>query len=248
MQQADATADVDLVSLIQDVASQFQRSGSDVQSIQRTIQDIHDTEKIRRETIQDSRATLQKLSRTLQLSRSKGSRQNVDPESLNHDNWMVQMDQKKFSVAKTIQGLDEVISSLEAEVRRLRLQSLELDSAYTQAGNNGERSNGSSDQRTNGGMGQATAGESSIGIEATSGRDEVMLDDAQDILDDTAHAMTVLRLQLYRGLGIEMLENELGAYSKARIRSSALNDVHVVKFDDQLSPFFQTNLIWDFAS
>lgn len=27
-----------------------------------------------------------------------------------------------------------------------------------------------------------------------------------------------LRLQLYRGLGIEMIENDLGVYSKARIR------------------------------
>jgi kinetochore protein Spc24 len=69
-----------------------------------------------------------------------------------------------------------------------------------------------------------------------------------DIMDDSAHAMAVLRLQLYKGLGIEMLENELGVYSKARVRSTTRNDVHLVKFDDQLSPYFQTNLIWEFAS
>lgn len=30
-----------------------------------------------------------------------------------------------------------------------------------------------------------------------------------------------LRLQLYRGLGIEMIENDLGVYSKARIRKES---------------------------
>ncbi|KAF8936408.1 Spc24 subunit of Ndc80-domain-containing protein [Dissophora ornata] len=254
MQQADSTVDEDIVSLIQDVALQFQRSGPDVQNVQRTIQDLRETEKMRRDMLQDSRLLLQKMSRNLQLSRSKGSRQHVDPESLNHDEWMVQMDQKKFAVAKSIQNMDQNIASLEAEVHQLRMQSLELDSSYKSGGASNGRNQTAAERN---GRGAATvasnrdqaAKRAAAGTGSTAlDQDAAMLEDEEDILDDTAHATAVLRLQLYRGLGIEMLENELGVYSKARVRSNKLNDVHLVKFDDQLSPFFQTNLIWEFAS
>ncbi|KAI1289101.1 hypothetical protein EDD11_009392 [Mortierella claussenii] len=189
-------------SLMHDVASQFQRSGSDLHHIQRTIQDIRETEQARREMLQDARSLLQKMSRNLQLARSKGSRQHADPESLKHDTQMYEMDKKKFAIAKSIQNLDQDIASLEAEVHQLRMQSLELDSSYKSNGATGPTSD---DHRSGS---RAGAGDQEDGL----------LDDADDILDDTAHAMAVLRLQLYRGLGIEMLENDLGVYSKARIR------------------------------
>ncbi|KAF9431809.1 hypothetical protein BGZ76_011674 [Entomortierella beljakovae] len=227
MQQSETNMEENIIPLILEVASQFQRSGPDVQNIQKAIQDIRETETVRRENINDSRSLLQKMSRDLQLSRSKGSRKHIDPESLKHDTQMYEMDKKKFSIAKSIQNLDQDIASLEAEVQQLRYQSLELDSTY--------KSNGTTNGMNNDEYGMLRD-------------DEPVPDDTMEILDDTAHATAVLRLQLYRGLGIEMLENDLGAYTKARIRSNARNDVRLVKFDDKLSPYFQTNLIWDFAS
>ncbi|KAF8947291.1 kinetochore-associated Ndc80 complex subunit spc24 [Haplosporangium gracile] len=271
-----AAPDDNIVTLIQEVASQFQRSGADLQNIQKTTHDMREAENNRNEMMHDARTLLQKMSRNLQLSRSKGSRQHVDPDSLRHDDRMMEMDQQKFSIAKAIQDMDQDITSLEAEIHQLRMQSLELDSSYTSAsggGGGGAASSGSlgtsaaaGASKSNGlpgeGDGDAGAQDGQNGDAGTNGaavrgrggrnggmdKEEVMLNDEEDILDDTAHAMAVLRLQLYRGLGIEMLENELGLYSKARIRSSSKNDVHLVKFDDQLSPYFQTNLIWEFAS
>ncbi|KAF9154073.1 kinetochore-associated Ndc80 complex subunit spc24 [Linnemannia schmuckeri] len=269
-----AAADDNIVTLIQEVASQFQRSGTDLQNIQKTTHDMREAENNRNEMMHDARTLLQKMSRNLQLSRSKGSRQHVDPDSLRHDDRMMEMDQQKFSIAKAIQDMDQDITSLEAEIHQLRMQSLELDSSYTSASDGGGgASNGSSGtsatagaSKSNGssgeGDGDAGAQGRQNGDTGTNGatvrgrggrnggmdKEEIMLNDEEDILDDTAHAMAVLRLQLYRGLGIEMLENELGLYSKARIRSSSKNEVHLVKFDDQLSPYFQTNLIWEFAS
>ncbi|KAG0289736.1 kinetochore-associated Ndc80 complex subunit spc24 [Linnemannia gamsii] len=264
-----AATDDNIVTLIQEVATQFQRSGADPQNIQKTTHDMREAEKLRNDMMHDARTLLQKMSRNLQLSRSKGSRQHVDPDSLRHDDRMMEMDQQKFSIAKAIQDMDQDITSLEAEIHQLRMQSLELDSSYTSA--SGGASSGSSGtsaagaSRSTGSSGRSEAdtgahgqnGDTGTSGSAVGGRggwsggmekDEVMLNDEEDILDDTAHAMAVLRLQLYRGLGIEMMENELGVYSKARIRSSSKNEVHLVKFDDQLSPYFQTNLIWEFAS
>ncbi|KAF9903180.1 kinetochore-associated Ndc80 complex subunit spc24 [Linnemannia zychae] len=267
---APAATDENIVALIQEVASQFQRSGADLQNIQSTTQDMRETEKLRNQMMHDARTMLQKMSRNLQLSRSKGSRQHVDPDSLRHDDRMMELDHRQFTIAKAIQDADQEIASLEAEIHQLRMQSLELDSSYTSASASGSSSStavSKTDSSSNGQGGNYTNGEdaglisqnSDVGTSGSvaggrggrSGgldKDEVMLNDEEDILDDTAHAMAVLRLQLYRGLGIEMLENELGVYSKARIRSSSKNEVHLVKFDDQLSPYFQTNLIWEFAS
>ncbi|KAF9167621.1 hypothetical protein BGX21_007613 [Mortierella sp. AD011] len=195
--------DENIIPLIQDVASQFQRSGSDLKNIQKTIQDIRETEKVRREALQDTRSLLQKMSRDLQLSRSKGSREHVDPDSINHESYIQSLDSKTFSIAKVIQDMDQDIASLEAEVHQLRMQSLELDSSHK----SGLTPNGKN----------ASSNENGIVQDG-----EVALDDVEDILDDTAHATAVLRLQLYRGLGVEMLENDLGIYSKARVHPLSL--------------------------
>ncbi|KAK3812450.1 MAG: hypothetical protein J3R72DRAFT_530134 [Linnemannia gamsii] len=261
---APSAADENVVTLIQEVASQFQRSGSgndDLQNIQKTTHDMREAEMLRREMMENARTLLQKLSRNLNFSRSKGSRQHVDPDSLRHDDRMMELDQRKFGIAKAIQDTEQDIASLEAEIHQLRMQSLELDSSYgstsgpstsaaaaSKSGNSGTGEDAGSDAQNGdaGSNGSVVGGRG--GRNGGMDKDEVMLNDEEDILDDTAHAMAVLRLQLYRGLGIEMLENELGVYSKARIRSSSKNEVHLVKFDDQLSPYFQTNLIWEFAS
>ena len=144
------------------------------------------------------------MSRNLQLSRSKGSRQHVDPDSLRHDDRMMEMDQQKFAIAKAIQDKDQEIASLEAEIHQLRMQSLELDSSYSNTSSGGAasaRSNGSAaagahsqngdgDAGTNGsavGGGRGGRGVGGGGMDT----DEVMLNDEEDVLDDTAHAMAV---------------------------------------------------------
>ncbi|KAF9419829.1 hypothetical protein BGZ94_009312 [Podila epigama] len=216
----------DISTLIRDVSTQFQRSGPDLQDIQKTMEDITETEKMRNEMLQDARSVLQSLSRSVQRSRSMGNRSTVDPESLNHDEYMINMDQQKFTLAQSIQDLDQSIASLEAEAQQLRMDVLELDSSHVSRGDH------TPDSRR---------------LRSRTGAD-IEDDDEDNMLDDPVHAMTVLKLQLYRGLGIEMIESDRGEYTKARIRSHNSNEVHLVKFDDQLSPYYQTNLIWDFAS
>ncbi|KAF9567056.1 kinetochore-associated Ndc80 complex subunit spc24 [Mortierella alpina] len=271
-----------IATLIQDVTSQFHRSNADVQSIQKTVNDIHETERTRREIQQDARSYLQRmlnspsitgpmqlsvgtheltrhfarppgmnieLARKLQLSRTKGSREHVDPDSLRHDDRMVEMDQQKFALAKSIQDMDQDIASLEAELRQLREQNLELDVNYSSA-QTGSKTNG----LTTNGRGRTSISAESGGDAGTrsGSRAAAVVDhdeeDDDDDEADKAHATAVLRLQLYRGLGIEMLENDFGEYTRARIRSSSRKDVHIATLGGDLSAFYQTNLIWDFAS
>ncbi|KAG0047670.1 kinetochore-associated Ndc80 complex subunit spc24 [Gryganskiella cystojenkinii] len=254
----------DLSTLIADIGSQFQRAGPDLQNIQESIHEVRETEKMRQEMLRDARVLLHKLSRALQLSKSKGSREHVDPESVDHDNKIVEMDKRKFAIAKDVQNMDQEIASLQAEVQELRMQSLELDSNYSQTATTtttnggGANNTGSRDEMDEGGSSSTAAAASSSATDSRQRRrvsrnemsemDEEMLTEEDEILSDRAHAMAVLRLQIYRSLGIEMLENDLGAYTKARVRSLDKNEVHLVQFDDKLSPFYQTNLIWEFAS
>jgi hypothetical protein len=54
-----AATDDNIITLIQEVASQFQRSGADPQNIQKTTHDMREAEKLRNEMMNDARTLLQ---------------------------------------------------------------------------------------------------------------------------------------------------------------------------------------------
>ncbi|EED13187.1 conserved hypothetical protein [Talaromyces stipitatus ATCC 10500] len=55
---------------------------------------------------------------------------------------------------------------------------------------------------------------------------------------------TILRLKVYRSLGIDVEADDAGNYNKAIIRNSRKGDVHVVKIDPKFSRFFYANYFW----
>ncbi|KAL1965515.1 hypothetical protein VTN77DRAFT_5598 [Rasamsonia byssochlamydoides] len=55
---------------------------------------------------------------------------------------------------------------------------------------------------------------------------------------------TILRLKIYRSLGIDVEADENGNYHKAIIRNSRKGDVHVVNIDPKFSRFFYANYFW----
>lgn len=59
-----------------------------------------------------------------------------------------------------------------------------------------------------------------------------------------ANDATVLRLKIYRSLGIDAEADENGNYNKAVIRDSRKGDVHVVNIDPKFSRFFYANYFW----
>ncbi|KAL1925054.1 uncharacterized protein VTP21DRAFT_4708 [Calcarisporiella thermophila] len=56
---------------------------------------------------------------------------------------------------------------------------------------------------------------------------------------------TLLKLHLCRQLGIDLVEDGCGNFTKARIVSKDANDVRTLVFDDKYSPFFSTNYLWE---
>lgn len=56
---SNSPSEDDISTLIREVGSQFQRSGADLQALQKTVQDHGETEKVRNEMLQDARSVLQ---------------------------------------------------------------------------------------------------------------------------------------------------------------------------------------------
>ncbi|KAI4096327.1 MAG: hypothetical protein LQ344_001153 [Seirophora lacunosa] len=55
---------------------------------------------------------------------------------------------------------------------------------------------------------------------------------------------TILKLKVYRSLGIDIDADGYGAYNKATIRNTQKGDVHVVNIDPRFSRFFYANYFW----
>ena len=55
---------------------------------------------------------------------------------------------------------------------------------------------------------------------------------------------TVLKLKVYRSLGIEAEADERGDYGRAVVRNNVRGDVHVVNIDSKFSRFFYANYFW----
>lgn len=56
---------------------------------------------------------------------------------------------------------------------------------------------------------------------------------------------TVLKLKLYRSLGIDVeADRTTGEYNKAVVRNAIKGDVHVVQIDPKFSRHFYTNYFW----
>ncbi|RUP47543.1 Spc24 subunit of Ndc80-domain-containing protein [Jimgerdemannia flammicorona] len=75
-------------------------------------------------------------------------------------------------------------------------------------------------------------------------RDEIAALEAEDAEEEVPPDQTVLKLQIYRSLGIELVEDAVGNYTKARIRSFPRNDIHTLVIDDKYSRFFYANYLW----
>ncbi|KAL9043590.1 MAG: hypothetical protein Q9214_003227 [Letrouitia sp. 1 TL-2023] len=55
---------------------------------------------------------------------------------------------------------------------------------------------------------------------------------------------TVLKLKVFRSLGIDVEADNTGAFNKATIRNTRKGDVHVVNVDPKFSRFFYSNYLW----
>ncbi|CAK96394.1 uncharacterized protein An02g02200 [Aspergillus niger] len=114
---------------------------------------------------------------------------------------MVELDTKKFRIAKSATELEIESERLEGELEMLKERLADLEAQGLE------------------------------GDEPT--RREREMDDA-----------TLLRLKIYRSLGVDIEADDAGNFTKAVIRNSRKGDVHVVNIDPKFSRFFYSNYFW----
>ena len=69
-------------------------------------------------------------------------------------------------------------------------------------------------------------------------------DEASRAARRAAEDPLVLRLKVYRSLGIDVEPDDKGGYSKAVVRNSAKGDVHVINVDPKFSRYFYADYFW----
>ncbi|EEP81627.1 conserved hypothetical protein [Uncinocarpus reesii 1704] len=173
----------------------------DKQTVTRINDSLSSLQQSRDLRIRDAEISLRKLSRSLNTLTAQHNETVAAHDPARHAASIVELDTKKFRIAKAASELEIESERLEAELEALKARLAELDA-------------------------QGLEGDEQV-------RREREADDA-----------TILRLKIYRSLGIDVEADEAGNYSKAIIRNSRKGDVHVVNIDPKFSRFFYANYFW----
>lgn len=144
---------------------------------------------------------MRKLSRHLNSLSTQHEEAVAVHDSGKHAAEIVELDTKKFRIAKAASELEIESERLESELEMLKERLVDLESQGLE------------------------------GDETT--RREREADDA-----------TILRLKIFRSLGVDIEPDEAGNFSRAVIRNSRKGDVHVVNIDPKFSRFFYANYFW----
>ncbi|KAF4206156.1 hypothetical protein CNMCM8980_006625 [Aspergillus fumigatiaffinis] len=173
----------------------------DKQAVTRINDSLSTLQQSRELRMRDAESALRKLSRNLHALTAQHEEAVSTHDSAKHAAQMVELDTKKFRIAKAATELEIESERLEGELEMLKERLAELEAQGLE------------------------------GDEAT--RREREADDA-----------TILRLKIYRSLGIDIEADEAGNFGKAVIRNSRKGDVHVVNMDPKFSRFFYANYFW----
>ncbi|GES57222.1 Spc24-domain-containing protein [Aspergillus terreus] len=173
----------------------------DKQAVTRINDSLSTLQQSRDLRIRDAESALRKLSRHLHSLTAQHNEAVAAHDSSKHAADMVELDTKKFRIAKSATELENESDRLESELEMLKERLADLEAQGLE------------------------------GDEAT--RREREADDA-----------TILRLKIYRSLGVDIEADESGTFNKAVIRNSRKGDVHVVNVDPKFSRFFYANYFW----
>ncbi|KAL5364175.1 Spc24 subunit of Ndc80-domain-containing protein [Aspergillus floccosus] len=173
----------------------------DKQAVTRINDSLSTLQQSRDLRMRDAESALRKLSRHLHSLTAQHNEAVAAHDSSKHAADMVELDTKKFRIAKSATELENESDRLESELEMLKERLADLEAQGLE------------------------------GDEVT--RREREADDA-----------TILRLKIYRSLGVDIEADESGMFNKAVIRNSRKGDVHVVNVDPKFSRFFYANYFW----
>ncbi|OAG40878.1 hypothetical protein AYO21_04955 [Fonsecaea monophora] len=192
--------DEDPSTLIRATISNF-NIAPDKAALSRVNDSLSTLQQSRELRVRDAETALRKLSRQLATLSSQHREVLSGHDSGKHASEIVQLDTRKFRIAKQASELEAESERLEAELERLKLRLSTLEEQGVE------------------------------GDESTRQTREV---------DDP----TILRLWLYRSLGIALEQDEAGNYNKATIANTKKGDVHVVNIDPKFSKWFYADYFW----
>ncbi|PYH76228.1 Spc24-domain-containing protein [Aspergillus uvarum CBS 121591] len=173
----------------------------DKQAVTRINDSLATLQQSRELRMREAESALRKLSRHLSALHNQQEEAVAAHDAGQHAAEMVELDTKKFRIAKSATELEIESERLEGELEMLRERLADLEAQGVE------------------------------GDEPT--RREREMDDA-----------TLLRLKIYRSLGVDIEADETGNFHKAVIRNSRKGDVHVVNIDPKFSRFFYSNYFW----
>ncbi|KIW35690.1 uncharacterized protein PV07_02374 [Cladophialophora immunda] len=192
--------DEDPATLIRATISNF-NIAPDKAALSRVNDSLSTLQQSRELRIRDAETALRKLSRKLATLSSQHREVLSSHDSGRHASEIVQLDTKKFRVAKQASEVEAESERLEAELERLKIRLCSLEEQGVEGDENTRQ--------------------------------------AREVDDPT-----ILRLWLYRSLGIALEQDEAGNYNKATIANTKKGDVHVVNIDPKFSKWFYADYFW----
>ncbi|EXJ64783.1 kinetochore protein spc24 [Cladophialophora yegresii CBS 114405] len=192
--------DEDPATLIRATVSNF-NIAPDKAALSRVNDSLSTLQQSRDLRIRDAETALRKLSRQLSTLSSQHRETISSHDSGRHASEIVQLDTKKFRIAKQASELEAESERLEAELERLKMRLADLEEQGVEGDENTRRSREADDP-------------------------------------------TILRLWLYRSLGITLEQDEAGNYNKATIANKKKGDVHVVNIDPKFPKSFYADYFW----
>ncbi|OQV04978.1 hypothetical protein CLAIMM_09784 isoform 2 [Cladophialophora immunda] len=190
----------DAMQLIRATISNF-NIAPDKAALSRVNDSLSTLQQSRELRIRDAETALRKLSRKLATLSSQHREVLSSHDSGRHASEIVQLDTKKFRVAKQASEVEAESERLEAELERLKIRLCSLEEQGVEGDENTRQ--------------------------------------AREVDDPT-----ILRLWLYRSLGIALEQDEAGNYNKATIANTKKGDVHVVNIDPKFSKWFYADYFW----
>ncbi|KAG9769647.1 hypothetical protein KCU88_g6806, partial [Aureobasidium melanogenum] len=192
--------DEDPATLIRATVSNF-NIAPDKAALSRVNDSLSTLQQSRELRIRDADTVLRKLSRQLATLSSQHREVLSSHDSGRHASEIVQLDTKKFRIAKQASELEAESERLEAELESLKSRLADLEEQGVEGDENARRAREADDP-------------------------------------------TILRLWLYRSLGISLEQDEAGNYNKATIGNTKRGDVHVVNIDPKFSRWFYADYFW----
>lgn len=170
--------------------------------------------------MREAESALRKLSRNLHSRLTQHEEAVSAHDSGKHAAEMVELDTKKFRIAKAATELEIESERLESELEVLKERLADLE-AQGLEGDEMTRREREMDDST---MWVSLLIPEKLGMGYTD--------------------YDSLRLKIFRSLGIDIEPDEAGNFNRAVIRNSRKGDVHVVNIDSKFSRFFYANYFW----